>query len=109
MYEALFGSVNCERVLLYLGEREEGYGREIAAFWEAPLAPLQRQLDKLEAGGLLRSKLLGRVRLYRWNPRYPLLRELRQLLRRAVELLPEEERRRLQYDRRRPRRRGKPL
>lgn len=75
MIESIVGSINCERVLTFLNAREEGYAREIATFYSSSLAPIQKQLDKLEAGGVLVSRTAGRTRLYIFNPRYSLLTE----------------------------------
>ena len=109
MIEGLFGSVDAERVLLFMATREQAYGREIAVFWETHVHGIQRQLDKFENGGLLISSLVGRTRVYTWNPRWPFGEELRALLKKAVGFLPDDLRMRLSLDRRRPRRRGKPL
>lgn len=109
MLEPLFGSVNRERVLFFLQGRGEGYPREIARFFDTGLTPIQRQLDALERGGIIFSRLVGNTRLYTFNPRYPLLEELQALLDKALQFYPEEERKRLLFDRRRPRRKDKPL
>ncbi len=109
MLESLFGSVNKERALLFLLVREEGYPRDIARFFATGLAPVQRQLDALERGGILVSRLAGRTRLYTFDPRYPLLDELKALLEKVLTFYPAEERERLLMSRQRPRRRGKPL
>jgi hypothetical protein len=109
MIEAIVGSISCERVLIFLNARGEGYAREIAAFFSSSLAPVQKQLDKLEAGGVLASRTAGRTRLYTFNPRYPLLRELSALLEKSISFYDEELQQRLLLNRRRPRRRGKPL
>jgi hypothetical protein len=109
MLEPLLGSTNCERVLIFLTAREEGYAREIARFFETGLAPIQKQLEKLEFGGVLVSRLVGRTRLYTLNPRYPFLEELKALLEKALTFYPEEVREDLIMNRRRPRRAGKPL
>jgi hypothetical protein len=53
--------------------------------------------------------MVGRTRLYSFNPRYPFLDELRALLEKALEFYPEEEKARLFPERSRPRRKGKPL
>ena len=108
MLEPIFGSLNRERVLIYLLVREEGYAREIARFFSTGLDPVQKQLDRLEYGGVVYSRKAGRTRLFRLNPRYPFLGELSALLRKSLEFYPEDERRRLEMERRRPRRRGKP-
>jgi hypothetical protein len=109
MLEVLLGSGNCERVLIYLCACNEGYARGISRFFETPLAPLQKQLEKLEAGGVLFSRLEGRTRLYAFNPRYPFLKEITAILDKAITFYPEEIRQKLLMNRRRPRRAGKPL
>ena len=107
--EPLLGSVNAERCLLFILAREEGYASEIAKFFDTDLYGIQKQLDKLEAGGVLASYKAGRTRLYRFNPRYSFLKELRALLDKALGFYPTDEQERLRVVRRRPRRRGKPL
>ena len=109
MLEPLLGSVNAERCLLFLLAREEGYASEIAKFFNTDLFGIQKQLDKLETGGVLASYKAGRTRLYRFNPRYSFLKELRSLLEKALGFYPADEQDRLRVVRRRPRRRGKPL
>jgi len=109
MLEPILGSLNCERALMFILAREEGYAREIARFFETALSPIQKQLDKLEAGGVLVSRTAGRTRLYLFNPRYCFLRELTGLLDKALSFYPEREREQLIMHRRRPRRRGKPI
>jgi predicted transcriptional regulator len=109
MLEPLLASTNCERVLIFLAAREEGYLREISDFYQSAPAPILKQLEKLENGGVLFSHLAGRTRLYGFNPRYPFLKELKALLDKALTFYPEDIRARLLESRRRPRRKGKPL
>jgi len=109
MLECLLGSVGCERVLMFIFARDEGYAREIARFYNTDLDPVQKQLDKLESGGILVSRTAGRTRLYTFNPRYAFLDELRALMEKALTFYPEDVRDALVMSRRRPRRRGKPL
>ena len=109
MLEPIFGSTSRERVLLFIFARKEGYPREIARFFNTDLAPIQRQLIKLEINGLLSSRLAGRTRLYRLNPRYAFKPEIENLLAKALDFYPPDERERLLLNRRRPRRSGKPL
>ena len=109
MLVPLLGTENSERVLIFLLSRNEGYAREIAQFFGTNLYAIQRQLDKLEAGGVLVSRTAGRTRLYQFNPRYPFLNELKQLLEKALSFYPEEVRENLMMNRRRPRKRDKPL
>jgi hypothetical protein len=109
MLEPLLGSKSSEKVLIFIETLGEGYPREISRFFDISLDPIQKQLDKLELGGILVSFLKGRTRLYTFNPRYPFLKELKGLLDKALTFYPEEERARLLVNRRRPRRRGKTI
>jgi hypothetical protein len=109
MIEALLGSKNAERVLMYIFSREEGYAREIAGFFGTDLKPIQMQLDKFEKSGVLVSRSVGRTRPYVFNPRYPFLSELKALLRKALTFYPAMEQAELTMNRRRPRARGKNL
>lgn len=109
MLEPLLGSTNAERSLLFILIREQGYASEIADFFDTDLYGVQKQLDKLENGGVLVSYKAGRTRLYRFNPRYSFLKELRRLLEKALSFYPADEQERFRIARRRPRRRDKPL
>ena len=109
MLEGLFGTVNKEKVLLYVYAREEGYPREVAKYYGIDLKTIQNQFERLEMGGVLYSRMVGRTRLYTFNPRFVFLNELKQILEKALSFYPEEERERLLVTRRRPRRKGKPL
>ena len=109
MFASLFGSKSKERVLIYLSTHETGYAREIARFFGTGVSPIQKQLDALEQHSILYSEAQGRTVLYHLNPRYPLIQELRALLEKALAFYPAEERDRLVMDRRRPRRKHKPL
>jgi len=108
MLGPILGSVNAERVLIYLAARDEGYAREIARFFGADPDSIHKQLVKFETGGILISRDVGRTITYQFNPRYPFLAELKDLVDKALRFYPEEERERLLMSRRRPRRRGKP-
>jgi predicted transcriptional regulator len=93
--EPLFNSKNKENRLLFLSLRGEGYTPEISSYLGSDISPIQNQLEKLENGNIHSSKLVGRTRVYTLNPRYPFLKVLMALLRKAKEFLPEEERNRL--------------
>jgi len=102
-------SEDAERVLLFLAARQRGYASEIAGFYNRNLFGVQTQLEKFESGGLLISSKVGRTRVYEFNPRYPLLKEFLQLMKKALQFLPVEEQERLLVFRGRPRRKGNPL
>src|SRR5438477_7961008 len=107
MLAGLLGSVNKERVLVYLAARGKGYSRAIARFFRIPLSPIQVAMDKLEAAGVLVSRSVGNTREYEFNPRYPARAELQQLIQRALSLYPTSLRDQLIITRARPRRKGK--
>jgi hypothetical protein len=109
MLASLLGSVNKERVLIYLAARGRGYAREIARFFDAPLYPVQNAVEKLEAAGVLISRAVGSTRELEFSPRYAARAELAELLSRALSLYPTSLRDKLLLNRSRPRRGGKPL
>ncbi len=109
MLEALFASGIKEKVLFYLFRNGESYPSEVARTFGFNLSAVQKHLLNLEAGGVLYSKLKGRVRLFGMSPRYPFKKELEALLNKALEFIPEEEKQRHYLKRLRPRRTRKPL
>jgi len=94
---------------MFLLARQAGYAREIARFFDTDLDPIQKQLAKLEAGNVIVSRTVGRTRLFSFSPTYPMIDELRALLEKTLQFYPDDVRERLLMNRRRPRRRGKPL
>jgi len=98
-----------EKVLIYLLFRDSGYGKSIAEFYGVPPNPVQKQLARLETDGVIVSRLIGKVRSYELNPRYPFIEPLTQLLKAAMAAYPPELRTQLMVQRTRPRQAGKPL
>lgn len=109
MLEAVVGGSAAERVLMYLQAYDQAYGREIADAFGISQSQIQKQLRKLESGGVLVSRLIGRTRLYEWNPRNPLVAPLRALFQVAFDSLPRTEQQQYFRERKRPRRSGKAL
>ena len=109
MLRPILGSESCERALLFILARDQGYATEIATFFGTSLYAIQKQLDKLEKGGVLVSHTAGRTRIYRYNPRYPFLNELRNLLEKALTFYPADLKEQLLMNRRRPSQRDKLL
>ena len=109
MLEPILGSISKERVLLFLLAREQGYAREIALFFDTSVTPIKKQLESLETQNVLYCEPQGKTLIYRFNPRYPFLKPLNQLLEQALTYYPVKLREALLMNRRRPRRRGKPL
>ncbi len=109
MLREIFDSKVKEKILLFLLTNREAYASAIARNFGFNINAVQYQLRKLEDGGVLYSRLEGRTRLYGFNPRYALKRELLSLLEKAFEYLNENEKARFYIKRRRPRKAGKPL
>jgi predicted ArsR family transcriptional regulator len=109
MLESLFGNTIIEKILLYLNTYGQGYPLGIARTFGVPVNRIQQQLKRLETGGIVVSRLMGNVRLYNLNPRYPFLKELTNLLTKAFEFVPESEKDAYYRERTRPRRPGKPF
>ena len=109
MLEPIVGSRSSERVFIFLIAREKGYATEIARFFDAELFAIQKQLERLEDSDVLVSNKVGRTRVYQFNPRYPFLHELKGLLERVLSYYPDDVKENLLMNRRRPRKKGKPL
>ena len=109
MLEPLLGSTNAERVLLFILTRDQGYASEIAKFFDTDLYGIQKQMDKLESGGVLISYKAGKTVLFQFNPRYAFLKELRTLLDKALAYYPQEEQDRLRKIMRIPAAAGHPF
>lgn len=108
MLESIFGNSTLEKILYFLEVYREGYAKGMAKIFDIPVNGIQQQLKRLEDGGILVSSKLGRTRVYRFNPRYPFLKELRILIGKALEFLPRKEINMYYTKRTRPRRKGKP-
>jgi len=97
MMEALCGNKNIQKVLLFLFVNNKCYGTQLQRALETPLTSIQNALSRLEKGGIIMSDCEGKTRLYRFNPAYPLLGELEQLLKKAYTLLPPPEKKLYSY------------
>lgn len=108
--EALFGGQAAAKVLLFMENYGEGHASWIARTFEMPVSEVQKQLKKFEEAGVLVSRMVGTSRVFTWNPRDPALEGLRQLLKSTLEYgIPSDRLKKYFRQRRRPRRKGKPL
>jgi len=108
MLEGLFGNITVEKILFTLYVYGEGYALGVAKTFGEAVNKIQQQLKRLENAGVIVSRLIGRTRIYTFNPRYPFMEELKVLVGKAYEFLPERERDTYYRMRTRPRRAGKP-
>jgi predicted transcriptional regulator len=109
MLEAVVGSTNAERVLLFMAVREKGYAAEIAKTYGVGASMIQKQLDRMERDGLLVHQPVGRTRMYSFNPRFPLTKEVKTLALSALAKYPAEFQEKLTLVRNRPRKARKAL
>lgn len=109
LISGLLGNETAEKVLLYLENYDSAYPREVALAFGVAVSPVQNQFERLEREGLVVSRLMGKTRVYTWNPRCFYLSELHLILKKALKMLPESMQEKYFRARRRPRRKGKPL
>lgn len=109
MIENILGNKTLEKILLSIERYGNAYACDIAKTFDLSLYAVQSQLKKMEISGVLVSKLYGKVRIYEFNPRYPLLKELKALLQKSLEILPKKEIERYYMKRARPGLQNKPL
>ena len=91
MLGGLCGNKNVQKVLLFLFVNGKCYGAELHRAFRVPLTSLQNALARLEQGRIIESYYEGKTKIYRFNPSYPLLAELEQLLQKAYTLLSPQE------------------
>ena len=102
--ETVFGNRSAAQTLMFLEAYGSGHALRIADTYGVPVSSIQRQLIRLEVGGVLVSRKVGAARVFEFNTRNPSVRNLRALLGAELEALPEEEVRRFYRQRQRPRR-----
>jgi DNA-binding transcriptional ArsR family regulator len=105
--DALFGSRSAAQTLLFLQNYGEGHARRIAATFDVSHMAIQRQLKRLEAEGILVSRLVGNTRVFSWNPRSVTVKDLRTFLEAELARLPKAQTQQYFRQRQRPRRSGK--
>ena len=109
MLESMFGNPVIEKIFFTALVYNECYALGLAKTFDEPVNKFQQQLKRLEEGGIIVSRLVGRTRVYTFNPRYAFLKELKALISSAYEFIPKTEKERFYSKRTRPRRAGKPL
>src|SRR5574340_283476 len=107
--EAIFGNRSAAQALLFLEAYGSGHALRIAGTYGVPVSSIQRQLIRLEASGVLVSRMIGTARIFEFNPRNPTVKNLRAFLSAELEALPEDETKAYYRQRERPRRSAKRL
>jgi DNA-binding transcriptional ArsR family regulator len=89
---SLIGSATRAKILLYLSVYKETYPRELTINLKLPLFGVQTQLKNLLKGGVVMVEKDANRQMFRFDPDYPLRKELLALLKKALLSLPEKER-----------------
>lgn len=109
MIETIFGNTTAAKVMLYLFHYGEAYASGISKDMTIALSQVQKQLDRFESAGILVSKVMGKVRIYTFNPKIGVTKKLKDLIQVFYDAMPLEDKEKLFSVRRRPRRKGKPV
>lgn len=108
MLQPILGNNTMEKILFTLESFGQTYSTELSKTFDIPVNGIQQQIERLERGGIVVSTMIGKTRLYQFNPRYPFLKELKILIKKAIEFIPEKEVEEKYRRRTRPRMKGKP-
>ncbi|MFP5386183.1 MAG: winged helix-turn-helix domain-containing protein [Bacteriovoracia bacterium] len=109
MLETIFGNTTAAKIMLYLFHYGEAYASGIARDMGITKSQVIKQLDRFEAGGILVSKSMGKVRIYSFNQKIGITKKLKDLIQVVYDSIPLEQKEELFSSRRRPRRKGKPV
>ncbi len=109
MIETIFGNVTAAKVMLYLFHNGEAYASGISKDMGVTLSQVQKQLDRFEESGILVSKVMGKVRIYSFNSKLGVTKKLKDLIQVFYDAIPLEQKEEMFAERRRPRRKGKPV
>ena len=109
MLEGIFGNKTAEKILLHIYHYGAIHASAIADDYKIYKNSVLNQLNRFENAGVLISKQVGKSRIYSLNKKSPYYNAIKELLQIAYESIPLEERVKLFKERRRPRRKGKPI
>ncbi len=109
MLESIFGNQTAAKLMLYLFHYGEAYANGVSKDMGITLSQVQKQLDKFEVAGVLVSKKIGTIRIYEFNPKLGVVKKVKELIEVFYDSIPLEEKEKLFSQRRRPRRKGKPV
>ena len=109
MLETILGNETAAKLMLYLIHYGEAYANGVAKDMGITLSQVQKQLDKFEEGGILISKKMGNIRIYKFNPKQGIVKKFIKMVEAFYEAIPLSQREEMFDVRRRPRRKGKPV
>lgn len=109
MLDKILGTKTAELMMLHLFHYGEVYPRGLARDTQISLSAIQNQLQRFEEAGVIISKKIGNVRVYRFNAKSPLTQPLMALVRVVHASMSLSDKALLFKERNRPRRAGKPV
>lgn len=110
MLETLLGNRNAYYCLLFLYHYGETYPNMIAkALKENTLTPIRAQLRRLEEGGIIKGRRVGRATMYSFNERSSIVKLLKEMVKIEYDQILPRDKEKLFSIRSRPRREGKPI
>ena len=105
----IFGNKTAGRIFLHLFHYGALHASAIAQDYDVSPSVVIHQLNRLENAGLLLSKEVGRSRVYQINPKSPFAKPIQKVIEIAYQTMSLDEKEQLFNERRRPRRKGKPV
>ncbi len=80
MLESILGNKSATKVMHYLYKNGEVHASQIANHYHTALDPIKKQLEKFHKKNILESRIVGRMRLYRFNKTHPFHNALMELV-----------------------------
>ncbi len=109
MLETIFGNETVATILLNVYHYDGIHARAIARNMGKVHGGIVHQLDRLEVGGLLISKEVGRTRVYMFNPKSPYTAPVKQIIQITYDHLPSRVKEKIFSENSKPRAKGKPI
>ncbi|GAB4023271.1 MAG: hypothetical protein Fur0010_26520 [Bdellovibrio sp.] len=109
MLDKILGSEIAMKIMLHLVHYGEIYPTAVAKDYKIALSAVQKQFERFEDAGILVSKLVGRTRVYFFNLKFPGTKAFMELVKIYYDGLSLEDKEKIFGERRRPRRKGKPV
>jgi hypothetical protein len=109
MLEGIFGNENAEKALLHIYHYGEIHASAIAKDYGVALTPIKNQLERFENAGILVAKQIGKARVYSFNQKSPFSSPVKEIIKIMYESLSLNSKQKIFSERRRPRRKGKPV
>ena len=109
MLDKILGNETASKIMLHLYHYSEIYPTAVAKDYEISVSQVQKQFHRFEDAGVLVSKLVGRTRVYLFNLKSPTTKVFVQLIKVYYDTLSTKDKERIFKQRRRPRRKDKPV